>query len=82
MMLSVGSTTVAYLSENRCKRWLEVFPSALLQTGFEPLTQKMNQFVCPWVHRLNLQLIFSCAWSDLRGIELPPHMIGHRLEAS
>ena len=42
-------------------RWLEVFPSASLQSGFEQLTQKMNQFICPLVHRLNLQLIFSSA---------------------
>ena len=46
---------------NWLKRWLEVFPSVSLQLGFEQLTQKMNQFFCPRVHRLNLQLIFSSA---------------------
>ena len=43
---------------NWLKRWLEVFPIVSLQTGFEQLTQKMNTFICPLVHRLNLQLIF------------------------
>ena len=46
---------------NWLKRWLEVFPSASLEAGFDPLTDNMNQFVCPLVHRLNLQLIFSSA---------------------
>jgi SRSO17 transposase len=46
---------------NWLKRWLEVFPIASLQTGFEQLTHQMNGFFCPWVHRLNLQLIFSSA---------------------
>jgi hypothetical protein len=46
---------------NWLKRWLTVFPIASLQLGFEQLTQKMNQFICPRVHRLNLQLIFSSA---------------------
>lgn len=44
---------------NWLKRWLEVFPIALLQAGFEQLMSKMNQFVCPLIHRLNLQLMFS-----------------------
>jgi SRSO17 transposase len=44
---------------NWLKRWLQVFPSASLERGFEQLTNKMNQFVCPLVHQLNLQLIFS-----------------------
>ncbi len=46
---------------NWLKRWLEVFPIASLEAGFERLTQHMNQFVCPLVHQLNLQLIFSSA---------------------
>lgn len=46
---------------NWLKRWLEVFPIASLQGGFEQLTQKMNGFICPLVHELNLQLIFSSA---------------------
>ena len=46
---------------NWLKRWLEVFPIASLQFGFEQLIGRMNQFVCPIVHRLNLQLIFSSA---------------------
>jgi SRSO17 transposase len=46
---------------NWLKRWLEVFPIALLQGGFEQLMSKMNQFVCPLIHQLNLQLIFSSA---------------------
>ena len=44
---------------NWLKRWLEVFPIAPLRIGFEHLQSKMNQFVCPLVHWLNLQLIFS-----------------------
>ena len=46
---------------NWLKRWLEVFPIAPLQIGFEQLTHKMNAFICPLVHELNLQLIFSSA---------------------
>ena len=44
---------------NWLKRWLEVFPIASLATGFKQLMHKMNQFVCPLVHWLNLQLMFS-----------------------
>jgi SRSO17 transposase len=44
---------------NWLKRWLQVFPIASLERGFEQLTDQMNQFVCPIVHQLNLQLIFS-----------------------
>ena len=44
---------------NWLKRWLQVFPIASLERGFEQLTEQMNQFVCPVVHQLNLQLIFS-----------------------
>jgi hypothetical protein len=46
---------------NWLKRWLEVFAIASLQTGFEQLMRKMNGFICPLVHELNLQLIFSSA---------------------
>lgn len=46
---------------NWLKRWLAVFPSISLEAGFEQLMHKMNQFVCPLVHWLNLQLIFSSA---------------------
>lgn len=46
---------------NWLKRWLEVFPIASLATGFEQLLHKMDRFVCPLVHGLNLQLIFSSA---------------------
>jgi SRSO17 transposase len=46
---------------NWLKRWLEVFPIASLQFGFEQLIGRMNQFVCPIVRQLNLQLIFSSA---------------------
>jgi SRSO17 transposase len=44
---------------NWLKRWLAVFSIAPLQIGFEQLMHKMNQFICPLVHRLNLQLMFS-----------------------
>lgn len=44
---------------NWLKRWLKVFPIVSLQTGFEQLMRKMNGFICPLVHQLNLQLIFS-----------------------
>lgn len=46
---------------NWTQRWLVVFPIASLQVGFKQLMHKMNQFVCPLVHLLNLQLIFSSA---------------------
>jgi hypothetical protein len=46
---------------NWLKRWLEVFAIASLPIGFEHLLHQMNQFVCPQVHRLNLQFIFSSA---------------------
>jgi hypothetical protein len=46
---------------NWLKRWLAVFSIAPLQIGFEHLMHKMNQFICPLVHRLNLQLMFSSA---------------------
>ena len=40
-------------------RWLEVFPVTSLEAGFKQLMHQMNQFVCPLVHWLNLQLVFS-----------------------
>lgn len=46
---------------NWLKRWLDVFPIPSLEVGFQQLTYRMNHFVCPLVHRLNLQLIFSSA---------------------
>ncbi len=46
---------------NWLKHWLEVFSITSLQIGFEQLTHKMNQFVCPRVHQLNLQRMFSSA---------------------
>jgi hypothetical protein len=46
---------------NWLKRWLEVFPIASLHLGFEQLTHRMNAFICPVVHQLNLQRIFSSA---------------------
>ncbi|HEY9621845.1 MAG TPA: IS701 family transposase [Crinalium sp.] len=44
---------------NWLQQWLDVFPNAGLESGFQRLMQQMNQFVCPRVHWLNLQLIFS-----------------------
>lgn len=46
---------------NWIKRWLEVFPIASLELEFQQLIHKMNQFVCPLVHWLNLQRMFSSA---------------------
>ena len=46
---------------NWLQRWLAVFPIASLEAGFEQLTHKMNDFICPQVHQLNLQSIFSSA---------------------
>lgn len=46
---------------NWLKRWLEVFPIQSLEAGFKQLMHQMNQFVCPLVHYLNLQLMFSSA---------------------
>jgi SRSO17 transposase len=43
------------------KRWLEVFPIASLEAGFEQLTHRMNDFICLRVHQLNLQGMFSSA---------------------
>jgi hypothetical protein len=50
-----------FICFNWLKRWLAVFPIAPLQLGFEQLTHKMNLFICPLVHRLNLQSLFSSA---------------------
>jgi hypothetical protein len=44
---------------NGLKRWLEVFPIVSLRVGFEQLTRKMNTFIGPLVHELNLRIIFS-----------------------
>ncbi|MBL1178447.1 IS701 family transposase [Pantanalinema sp. GBBB05] len=44
---------------NDLKRWLKVFPIASLHLGFEQLIRQMNAFICPLVHQLNLQPIFS-----------------------
>jgi len=44
---------------NWLERWLGDFPIVPLQTGFEQLTHQMNGFICPVVHRLSLQLVFS-----------------------
>jgi hypothetical protein len=46
---------------NWLKPWLKVFPIPSLQIGFEQFTHQMNGCICPLVHRLNLQLIFSSA---------------------
>ncbi|MDX2243916.1 MAG: IS701 family transposase [Leptolyngbyaceae cyanobacterium bins.302] len=46
---------------NWLKRWLQVFPIASLEIGFEKLMHQMNQFICPLVHWLNLQRMFSSA---------------------
>ena len=46
---------------NWLKRWLEVFCIPSLQTGFEQLIHKMNQFVFPSVHWLNSQSTFFSA---------------------
>lgn len=44
---------------NYLKRWLKVFPIAALHLGFAQLTRQVNAFICPLVHQLNLQLVFS-----------------------
>jgi len=46
---------------NWLKRWLPVFPITALQIGLEPLTHRVNTFICPLVHQFNLQYIFSSA---------------------
>jgi SRSO17 transposase len=46
---------------NWLKRWLEVFPIDPLEAGFKQLMHQMNQFACPLVQGLNLQLLFSSA---------------------
>lgn len=45
---------------NWLKRWLEVFPIAPLETGFEQLMSQMNQFVCPVVSVEFAEYIFFC----------------------
>lgn len=35
---------------NWLKRWLEGFPIASLDAGFQQLMHQMNQFVCPLLH--------------------------------
>jgi SRSO17 transposase len=44
---------------NWLKQWLMVFSIAALETGFERLINKMDQFFCPIMHQLNLESIFS-----------------------
>jgi len=46
---------------NQMQGWLRIFSGASLWAGFEQLLHKMNQFVCPLVHWLNLEIIFSSA---------------------
>lgn len=46
---------------NWLKRWLALFSNTALEVGFQRLIHQMNQFFCPLVHRLNLELIFSSA---------------------
>ncbi len=46
---------------NWLKRWLEVFPITSLHFGLDQLTHQMHAFICPVVHQLNLQRIFSSA---------------------
>lgn len=57
-----------FICSNWLKQWLKVFPIASLHVGFEQLTHRMNAFICPLVHQLNRQRIFSSAQSDQRGL--------------
>lgn len=44
---------------NWLQQWLKVFPNPQLRTGFEALTEHMNQFYCPSVRRLQSIHLFS-----------------------
>ncbi|MEO1523465.1 MAG: IS701 family transposase [Cyanobacteria bacterium J06633_2] len=46
---------------NWLKQWLKVFPTPLLRSGFEHLSNLMNQFYCPRVRRLMTLSRFSSA---------------------
>lgn len=46
---------------NWLKQWLKVFPNPQLKTGFTSLTERMNQFYCPLVQRLQSRQPFSSA---------------------
>lgn len=46
---------------NWLQQWLKVFPNPQLTTGFELLTERMNQFYCPLVQRLQSRQLFSSA---------------------
>lgn len=46
---------------NWLKQWLKVFPNPQLKTGFTSLTERMNQFYCPLVQRLQSRQLFSSA---------------------
>ena len=43
---------------NWLQQWLKVFPNPHLRTGFELLTERMNQFCCPRVQRLQSTRFF------------------------
>jgi SRSO17 transposase len=49
------------ICSNWLKPWLEVFPDIALQPEFEKLIHKMNQFICPVVHEMDGQPLFSSA---------------------
>lgn len=46
---------------NWLRRWLDVFPNTMLETGFDQLIDQMDQFFCPLVRKLNRQAAFSSA---------------------
>lgn len=46
---------------NWLKPWFSIFPTASLSRGLQRLIDQMNQFYCPCIHQLNLQLLFSSA---------------------
>ncbi|MEL6383677.1 MAG: IS701 family transposase, partial [Cyanobacteria bacterium J06626_18] len=46
---------------NWLKQWLKVFPTPSLRSGFEHLSNLMNQFYCPRVRRLMTLNRFSSA---------------------
>jgi hypothetical protein len=49
------------ICSNWLKLWLEVFPDISLQLEFEKLIHKMNRFICPVIHAINGQPLFSSA---------------------
>jgi hypothetical protein len=48
-----------WVTWNQLKLWLSVFPNNALQSGLADLIAQMNRFLCPGVHQMKAESIFS-----------------------